>query len=163
METQAIAINNRNVILGSSSSSSGWSSVLWTWNGVSWGVRAIRGGINALAQDDSRIVVGQTANQASWGAPDHVGSLGIGVSSHATGISPDGSAAIGESTYPVIGPGSPHNAWVADRAGQVTFLPLTNASWQQAFGRSVNSCGLAVGSHVDFSGRRLPAYWNPGC
>ncbi|MGQ0649290.1 MAG: hypothetical protein ACT4P7_17195 [Gemmatimonadaceae bacterium] len=124
--TYAIAINNNDVILGSSSSSSGWFPVLWRWSGSAWRAHAITGGINALALDDRRMVVGQTANEASWGIPDHRGYFGVGVYSHATGVARDGSAAIGESSYPVTGPAT-RNAWVADRSGNVTFLPIPNS------------------------------------
>jgi hypothetical protein len=157
----AIAINSRNVILGSSSSSTGWSSVLWRSSGGVWVPRPIVG-INALALAEGNVVVGQTANEASWGKPDYAGSFGVGVYSHATGVAPDASVAIGRSSYPVTGP-AVQNAWVADRRGSLTFLPLANSLWQATYGAAVNACGLAVGSYLDFTGARRPAYWNPGC
>jgi hypothetical protein len=158
----AIAINSRNVILGSSSSSTGWSSVLWRLSSGGWVPRPIMG-LNALALAEGNVVVGQTANEASWGKPDLVGNFGVGVYSHATGVAPDASVAVGRSSYPVTGPGSPHNAWVADRRGTVTLLPIANSLWQATFGAAVNTCGLAVGSYINFMGAQLPAYWDPGC
>jgi hypothetical protein len=161
VESYAMAINSRNVILGSSSTSTGWSSVLWRLSGGVWIPRPILG-INALALAEGNVVVGQTANEASWGKPDHAGNFGVGAYSHATGVAPDASVAIGRSSYPVTGPAT-QNAWVADLRGSLTFLPIANSLWQATFGAAVNTCGLAVGSYINHTGARLPAYWNPGC
>ena len=163
LNTTASAVNADRIILGASSSRAGWTSVLWRFNGSVWVPTAITGGINALALDNATTVVGQTAGEASWGKPNHAGFLGVGVWSYATAVTSNGRVAVGNSFYPVLGPTGANNAFVADRSGAVTMLPIPSSWWTAATGRGVNSCGLAVGSLTFNSMGAHPASWNPGC
>lgn len=161
--TTASAINADRVILGASSSTNGWVPVLWRFNGSTWVPQAITGGINALALDDGITVVGQTAGQASFGKPDHAGFFAVGFQSYAAAVTRNGRVAVGPAWYPVPGPASGGNAFVADRSGAVTMLPIPNSWWTRVKAHSVNTCGLVVGSLTFNSMQEHPAYWNPGC
>jgi uncharacterized membrane protein len=161
--TTASAINADRVILGASDSPNGWVSVLWRYNGSGWIPRPITGGINALALDDGATVVGQTAGQASFGTPHHAGFFAVGVQSYAAAVTRNGKVAVGPAWYPVTGPASGGNSFVADRSGAVTMLPIPNSWWTKVTARSINSCGLVVGSLTFNSMATRPAYWDPGC
>ncbi len=160
--TQASAVNADRVILGSSDSQIGWVYVLWRFNGTTWVPRAISG-ISAFALDDGATVVGQTAGQASFGTPHHAGFFGVGLQSYAVAVTRDGKVAVGPAWYPVTGPAAAGNSFVADRSGAVTILPTPNSWWTTVTARSINSCGLIVGSMKFNSMSPHPAYWNPGC
>ena len=159
----ASAVNADRVILGASSSLTGWMSVLWRFNGAVWVPTPITGGINALALDDGSTVVGQTGGKASWGRPNQAGYFSVGVWSYANAVTRNGWVAAGNSFYPVPGPTGADNAFVADRSGNLTMLPIPNSWWTAASGRGVNGCGMAVGSLTYNSMGSHPAYWNPGC
>lgn len=160
--SQAFAVNADRAILGSSDSPNGWTYVIWRFNGTTWVPRAITG-ISALAIDDGMTVVGQTAGQASFGTPNHAGFFGVGFQSYASAVTKDGKVAVGPAWYPVTGPASSGNSFVADRSGAVTILPTPNGVWTTVTAKSVNTCGLVVGSMKYNSMASHPTYWNPGC
>lgn len=159
----AAAITADRIILGASSSTSGWQYVLWRFNGSSWVPTPITGGISALAIDDGNTVVGQTAGQASWGKPNHAGFFGVGFQSYASAVTKDGWVAVGPAWSPVPGPAASGNSFVADRSGAVTMLPIPNFFWTTVTARGVNKCGIVVGSMTYNSMAAHPAYWDPGC
>lgn len=161
--SNAFAITADRIILGASSSSSGWQYVLWKYNGSTWLPTPITGGISALAIDEGNTVVGQTAGQASWGKPNHAGFFGVGFQSYASAVTKDGWVAVGPAWSPVAGPASSGNSFVADRSGAVTMLPIPNFVWTTVTARGVNKCGVVVGSMTYNSMAAHPTYWDPGC
>ncbi|MCC6316077.1 MAG: hypothetical protein IT361_00200 [Gemmatimonadaceae bacterium] len=167
--TSAVAINADWIILGTSDGPAGWQSVVWQWNGSGWTPRAVNGGIFGNDIDSGFGIVGSTGSTASFGNPDHAGFFLTGASSMAWGVNARG-VATGDAVAASTGWPQNTGAFVADRGGNVTFLPLPTVvfgfAWRATYGYGINTCGVVVGTAWGFPGHPYtaqPAIWDPGC
>ncbi len=165
-ETWAYAINNDMVILGRSGSTWISHTVIWLQSPAGWTVQQVLGGIEGLDLDQGIGVVGRTGQNASYGRPDHAGFFNTIGPSIARAVSRKGDAA-GDDEGASPGWPTVTVAFVADRSGTTTYLPLpTSQTWRASFGQGVNSCGLVVGAVWEFPGAYFsaqPVVWDPGC
>jgi hypothetical protein len=151
----AWAINNDRLVVGTSS---GYP-VMWRQLNGSWTVYRING-IFPTDIDAGYGTVGYDGQgHATYGSPDHAGTFPTQWLATAWAVNNRGEA-VGEdwntATNQVL-------AWVADRFGSRTYLPLPPGSTQtSASARGINTCGLVVG----FLGSTFASeavMWDPGC
>lgn len=167
--TSAVAINNDWVIVGMSDSRTGWVPVVWLRSGAGWVPRQVTGGIIGYDIDAGIGIVGVTSNRASFGDPDHAGYFAALGPSLAWAVN-DRGVATGDDAG--SSPGWPQytSAFVADRGGAFTVLPMPNNpngfAWRASYGYGINSCGVVVGTGWAFPGHPYtaqPMVWDPGC
>jgi len=168
--TSARAINNDQFILGSSDNGRGATvTVLWRRSGSGWSVQAVTGGIEGLDLDGGIGIVGQTANVASYGTPNHAGTFNVLGFSYAEAVSPNGVLAVGSDAGAATGWPVSSVAFIADRAGNTTYLPWpVSGTWRDGFGMGVTDCGLVVGAGWPLTSNfqpytSQPIVWDPGC
>ena len=168
--TRVYAINNDWVILGESEvKGGGWQPVLWRQSATGWSPKAVTGGIVGYDLDASSGIVGVTSNRAAFGNPNQAGYFAVAGISRAWAVN-DVGVATGDDAG--SSPGWPQytSAFVADRAGAFTVLPMPNNpngfAWRASYGYGSNSCGVVVGTGWAFPGypyTAQPVVWDPGC
>lgn len=161
----ARAVNNDRLILGVADDGATEHTVVWQFKGTRWTVQPVSG-IDGRDLDAGLGIVGSSGGRASYGTPNFVGLLNTVGPSDAWAASVNGFV-VGEDNGTSPGWPQVNEAYIADRAGTTTYLPLpTSSMWRATFARGVNSCGVVVGGVWPFPGGTFtdsPAVWDPGC